>query len=145
MPTFALAPEQTETEKVILAEKHFTVTHNVAENWLYCKWKGERTAEKLIKGAEQLLECVKTTGCRKLINDSSELAQSVPDLVDWIAVNFAPRLQEAGIQYFAWIYNDQNKIKNFADSVLSKEKSDILVMVFDNLKTAEIWLGSVQK
>lgn len=141
----ALTSDRLSTEKVLLAESYITVTQNEAENWLYCKWQGNRTAENLVKGAEQLLACIKATGTHKLINDSTELTTSVPDIEDWIAVNFAPRLQEAGIHYFAWIYNDENLIKNFADSVLRKEKSDILVMVFDNLKTAEIWMSSVQK
>ena len=33
--------------------------------------------------------------------------------------------------------------KELADALLQKEKSEILVMVFDNLKTAEIWLRSM--
>ena len=138
-PTVALKPD-----KFILKKDFVTVTNNEAENWLYVLWSGERTQETLLSGAELLLECVRTTGANKIINDSSDSKNAWPNLIDHFALHFAPRMQEAGVQYFAWIYDDKNVTKHSADAILQKETSDILVMVFDNVRNAEIWLRAVR-
>ena len=131
-------------DKLILDKSFVSIYYNATENWLYIQWKGDQTEETLLRGSEQMLECVKSTGSTKLINDSSNFTQTWPNLINWWAENYAPRLQEAGLEYFAWIYGDKNIIKPTADAILQKEKSDILVMVFDNLKTAETWLRSIR-
>ena len=137
-------PKTSQSEKVILKESYFSITHNQEDNWLYILWEGEQTEETLLRGSEHMLTCVKSTGSTKLINDSSNFTQTWPKLINWWADNYAPRLQAAGIEYLAWIYGDNNIIKPTADAILKKEKSDILVMVFDNLRTAETWLRSVR-
>ncbi len=137
-------PEFFLKEKTILEESYLSISYNEAENWLYVDWKKDQTQEQLLTGVEQLLDCVKQTGSTKIINDSSNLNTSWPHLIDWFAYEYAPRLQHAGIEHFAWIYNDGNIIKPTADAILQKEQSEIIVMVFDNLRTAEIWLRSIR-
>ena len=137
-------PKSHQIEKVVLQESYFSIIHNQEENWLFVQWKGDQTEETLLRGSEHMLTWVKKTGSTKLINDSSNFTQTWPNLINWWAENYAPRLQEAGLEYFAWIYGDKNIIKPTADAILQKEKSDILVMVFDNLKTAETWLRSIR-
>ena len=131
-------------EKVILKESFVSISHNETENWLYIFWEGERTSETLMQGAEILLKCVQETGCTKIINDSSAFSNAWPNLIDWFAIQYAPRLQAAGVQYFAWIYDDQNLTKLAADAILEKEKSDIIVMVFDKVNTAKTWLRAIR-
>ena len=131
-------------EKLILEKSFVSIYYNATENWLYIQWKGDQTEETLLRGSEHMLTCVKSTGSTKIINDSSNFTKTWPNLVNWWANVYSYRLQEAGIHFFAWIYGDQNIIKPTADAILQKEKSEILVMVFDNLKTAEIWLRSVR-
>lgn len=131
-------------EKVILKESYVSVTHNAEENWLYILWQGERTSQTLMQGAETLLHCIKETGTTKIINDSSASLNAWPNLIDWFAVQYAPRLQAAGIQYFAWIYDDKNVTKQAADAILKKERSDIIVMVFDKVQNAKTWLQAIR-
>ena len=83
-------------EKVILKESFVSISHNETENWLYIFWEGERTSETLMQGAEILLKCVQETGCTKIINDSSAFSNAWPNLIDWFAIQYAPRLQAAG-------------------------------------------------
>jgi|SRR5688572_7812350 len=137
-------PKSNQVEKVVFQESYFSIIHNQEDNWLYVSWQDNQTEETLLRGSEHMLTWVKSTGSTKLINDSSNFTQTWPNLINWWAENYAPRLQEAGLEYFAWIYGDKNVIKPTADAILQKEKSDILVMVFDNLKTAETWLRSVR-
>lgn len=137
-------PKSNQVEKVVFQESYFSIIHNQEDNWLYVSWQDNQTEETLLRGSEHMLKWVKSTGSTKLINDSSNFTQTWPNLINWWAENYAPRLQEAGLEYFAWIYGDKNVIKPTADAILQKEKSDILVMVFDNLKTAETWLRSVR-
>lgn len=140
-----LASQTFHSERSLIDESYISISYNTAENWLYVLWKGDRTKENLLRGSEQLLNSVVSTGTNKIINDSSNLTKPLPDVVDWFAHVYAPQLEKTGIEYFAWIYDDQNVIKPTADSILQKEKSDIIVMVFDKVQTAETWLRSVKK
>jgi hypothetical protein len=138
-----LTPNLARIEKTLLQKSYLIISHNITDNWLYVKWKGERSKENMMEGAEFMLQFVEETGCHKIINDSTEYTQAWPNIIGWVADEFVPRLEKAGIQYFAWIYDDKNLAKVPADAILKREKSDIMVMVFDNVPTAETWLRSI--
>jgi hypothetical protein len=90
-----------------------------------------------------VLQAIKDTHNHKLINDNTHLAGMKANAVEWLALEFAPRLEAAGLQYMSWIYKTDSISESSADSVLGLSKTDILVIVFDNIGMAEKWLRTV--
>jgi hypothetical protein len=132
-----------EQDILLFQESYISIYYNKVEKWLYVQWHGERTNETVMNGAEQMIRLAQETKAHKLINDSTDFTNQWPNLIEWVADNVAPRLEEAGVQFLAWIYNDQNPTKIAADEILKREQSEIIVMVFDNLQTAETWMRSI--
>lgn len=134
----------TSEQDILLFEASYvSIYYNNVEKWLYVHWQGERTVETLMNGAEQMIRLAKETKAHKLINDSTDFTNQLPNIIDWVADNVAPRLEAAGVQFLAWIYNDQNPTKIAADEILKREQSEIIIMVFDNLQTAQTWMRSI--
>lgn len=132
-----------EQDTLLFKESYVSIYYNKVEKWLYVHWQGERSAENLMYGAEQMIRLAIENKCHKVINDSSEVTNQLPNTINWLADNYAPRLEAAGVQFLAWIYNDKSPAKLAADAVLKREQSDIIVMVFDNRQTAETWMRSI--
>jgi hypothetical protein len=132
-----------EQDTLLFQEPYVSIYYNKVEKWLYVYWQGERTIETLKNGAEQMIRLAKETKAHKIINDSTDFTNPLPNVTEWVADSVAPRLEAAGVQFLAWIYNDQNPTKLVADEILKREQSDIIIMVFDNLQTAETWMRSI--
>lgn len=116
---------------------------NQADQWIYADWKGYQTTETIMQGSEQMLHFIQETGVHKLINDNTHLTGMKANAVEWLALNLAPRLQEAGLQYLSWIYKTNSYSEASADLVLSISSTDIIVIVFDHVAMAEKWLRSI--
>lgn len=145
MTNSKLKLKTSEQDILLFQESYVSIYFNKVEKWLYVHWQGERTVETLMNGAEQMIRLAKETNSHKIINDSTDFTNQLPNVIDWVADSVAPRLEAAGVHFLAWIYNDQNPTKIAADEILKREKSDIIVMVFDNLQTAETWMRSLPK
>ena len=127
----------------LFREDFLTLYLNKSDNWIYADWTGFQTNETIKNGSEHLLQAILDSGVHKLINDNTHLTGMKANAVEWLALNFAPRLQTAGLQYLSWIYKTNSFSEASADLVLSTSKTDIIVIVFDNVAMAEKWLRSV--
>ncbi len=132
------------TNNNLLYQKDFLrIYYNTINHWVYADWVGYQTTETIKTGAELLLKAVAETQSYKLINDNTNLTGMKANAVEWLSKDFSPRLYKAGLQYLAWIYKTRSLSEPSADDVIAQSKSDIIVIVFDNVATAETWLKSV--
>jgi hypothetical protein len=131
------------TYKELFKEEFLTLYLNKTDNWIYADWTGFQTTETIKNGSEHLLQAVLDSGVHKLINDNTHLTGMRANAVEWLALNLAPRLQTAGLQYISWIYKTNSLSEASADLVLSISQTDIIVIVFDHVTMAEKWLRSV--
>ena len=141
-----LAPDYTPSPALhqrLFQTDYLSLYLNHADQWIYADWTGYQTTATIMEGSEQMLQSILETGVHKLINDNTHLTGMKANAVEWLALNLAPRLQEAGLQYLSWIYKTKSFSEASADLVLSLSKTDIIVIVFDHAAMAEKWLRSV--
>lgn len=131
-------------QKLLFQEDFVTIYHNVPEGWIYADWTGFQTNHTIKTGAELLLQAIEETQVYKLINDNTHMTGIRANAIEWLAMDLAPRLQNAGLQYVGWIYKTNSFTEASADNVLGLSQTDIIVIVFDNVSTAEKWLRSVR-
>ncbi|KAA9326057.1 hypothetical protein [Adhaeribacter soli] len=99
--------------------------------------------ESFQDGSARILHFLQQTGVHKMILDSSTYQGET--LAEIIAggTEFARKLADAGLEYMAWIYGDKSLAQSTADEILAREKTDVVVLNFDNVRLAEIWLRSL--
>ena len=140
-PTIAPSPIN---HRLLFKEDFISIYHNVPDAWIYADWTGFQTTHTIKAGAELLLKAFEETQVYKLINDNTHLTGMRANTIEWIAMDLAPRLQKAGLQYVGWIYKTNSFAEASIDNVLGLSQTEIIVIVFDNVNMAEKWLRSVR-
>ena len=137
-------PPSLATQSLLYKKDYLAIYHNSKDAWIYADWMGHQTNHTIKEGSEKILELVQGKRIHKLINDNTHLTGIRANAIEWLALDLAPRLQKAGLQYIGWIYKTNSLGEVSADHVLSLSQTDIIVIVFDNVLTAEKWLRSVR-
>jgi hypothetical protein len=132
-----------QTHTLLFSNTHISIFHNKDHNWLYCRWEGERTLESFVNGSEHILYYLQDTRVHKMILDSSTYQGETLDEIIAGGTEFARQLADAGLEYLAWIFGENSLAQSTADEILAREKTEVVVLNFDNLRLAEIWLRSL--
>jgi hypothetical protein len=140
--TIFYQPNAIENE-LLIKEDFIQIYYNFVYRWLFVRWEGQRSTENIQKGASLILKFMEKTKSKKMIIDSTCFQQEAPEAAEWIINKFVPQLEAAGMEYVAWIFGEDSEAFPFADKILTKETSDIIVLNFDTIRLAEVWLKSV--
>ena len=132
-----------QTYTLLFSNTHISIFHNKDHNWLYCRWEGKRSLVGFEDGSARILHFLKETGVHKMILDSSTYQGETLDEIIAGGTEFARQLADAGLEYMAWIYGDNSLARSTADEILAREKTEVVVLNFDNVRLAEIWLKSL--
>ena len=127
----------------LVREDFISIYYNFVNKWLFVRWEGKRSNENIKKGADLILEYLTRTGGKKMILDSTNFQDEPPEAVEWIIKEFVPQLVDVGLEYLAWIYGENSAAFPFAEKILSRENTDIIILNFDTVRLAEVWLKSV--
>lgn len=127
----------------LFADNIISIFYNQDAAWLYSRWEGERSLQNLVSGGNQILHYLKETGSNKMILDSTNFLGKTEEVIINEGTEFARRLSEAGLEYMAWIFGDTSLIQTTADQILTRETTEVIVLNFDNIRLAEIWLRSL--
>ena len=128
--------------ELLLEERFLTVYYDRANHWLIANWTNHQTEETVMYGCERMLTYLKEYQCQKILNDNTEVTSNWSDASNWVATNWLPRMAEAGLRYFAWVYSKNQESNQAADKTLAQANTSIAI-TFDDRSTAEHWLRSV--
>ncbi|RPD44542.1 STAS/SEC14 domain-containing protein [Hymenobacter sediminis] len=79
----------------------FTLYHNPRHEWLHIEWRGIHTQQSVEEYCGMMLEAVRTTKSRKMLNDASEILDGWANVSQWLGEKFLPQLAMAGIESMA--------------------------------------------
>ena len=128
--------------ELLLEERFISIYYDKDNCWIYANWNGDQTKESVIYGCERMLTFLKEYNCQKILNDNTEVTSNWSDAAEWVANEWFPRMSDAGLRYFAWVYATNSASKQATDKTLAQAKSSIAI-TFDDKATAETWLRSV--
>ena len=112
-----------------------------AENgWLYVDWKGYQTEHSIMTGCEKILEALKAYHCSKVLNDNTNVVGIWTPASAWVGSNWLPRLKEAGLKYFAWVYSPSAMSRVSTDEAMKNTDVPDIVQTFEDAEAARRWL-----
>ncbi len=98
-------------EELLFSDKNIQIYYLDQDQWLYVNWVGFQTVRSVMDGCEQMLTLLKEKDCAKVLNDNTYVEGIWSGAARWGADSWFPRMREAGLEWFAWVY---------AQSVLSQ-------------------------
>jgi len=130
------------TLRELYSDAHIRIYYDYVNDWIYANWTGEQNLETVQAGAMTMLRMMKEQGSTKVLNDNRKVTSMWSDAAEWGGKTWFPAMQEAVLQYFAWIYSPNIYSRLSTDETL-KHTSRPIVATFDSIDTAANWLRNV--
>ncbi len=133
-------------QNYIYEEEHLTVSYDEDNGWLYNNWIGFQSDVLIKKGGEAILNALKSKKCSRVLNDNREVTGAWPGSVEWASKEWTPKMIEAGLEYFAWIYPEKMISQMSATRMVKQTKDEEMekFQFFSNLEEAMNWLKKVE-
>lgn len=119
-----------------------TISIDQDNHLLYTNWIGYQTEGTVMAGCEKMLEALQQFGLSKVLNDNSQLLGIWTPAAHWVGVNWFPRMEAAGLKYFAWIYSPSRLSQVSTNESISNTPLPHLIQTFYNFEEAKSWLQS---
>lgn len=126
-------------EHLVFAENNIQFYYNQQEEWLYVKWVGFQTTASVMAGCEKLLTFLKDYKCTKVLNDNLLVDGIWSGAARWGAESWFPRMREAGLEWFAWVYSPSKLSQLSVNKTLSLMEPNY-IETFYELEEARNWL-----
>jgi hypothetical protein len=130
-----------ESSKYFFYEDYITVEHNEQSRWVCVDWKGYQTEGSVMTGCEKILEACKFFSCYKVLNDNTNIVGIWTPAAAWVGNNWFPRMKEAGVKSFAWVYSPSNMSRVSTDEAIKYTNAAEFIQTFENIEAAKRWLN----
>ena len=113
----------------------------IKENkWIEASWKGFQNMESVQRGCLVMLDLLKKNDCAKVLNDNTNILGNRAEAAKWGGNIWFPQMQNAGLQYFAWVYSPDAFSKLAAEKSVDIMTGSVTSRFFNNITDAEEWL-----
>jgi len=146
---FLLPLDNKQDDKVDTDEKTFyhdasiSIVYNAEDKCLEADWKGFQNFDSVKKGCLIMLDLLKKNNCAKVLNDNTNVLGNWSEAADWGGTVWFPEIQEAGLQFFAWIYSPSTFSKLSAHKSLDVMVGNITTQFFTEVEDAKKWLKKI--
>ncbi|MDX5346206.1 MAG: hypothetical protein LPJ89_10690 [Hymenobacteraceae bacterium] len=130
------------SEKILVLDSYITIKYDNVGDWLYADWHGDQTEQSVMDGCEMMLHYLKQERCCKVLNDNTNVTSIWLDASKWVGEDWFPRMNDAGLKYFAWVYSPNVYSRLSTDESL-KYGGKSVAITFESIETARQWLKSV--
>ncbi|MBX0289309.1 STAS/SEC14 domain-containing protein [Hymenobacter sp. HSC-4F20] len=126
---------------VLLDSPSFTLYHDQENEWLHLEWRGPHTQQSVEHYCGALLQAVRDTKCRKILDDASEILDGWGELAQWLGRSFLPLLAQEGVTQLA-ILNAMDWPARLClqAMLLHTEQPSVRLFDFDEMPAAQAWL-----
>jgi len=111
------------------------------------RWEEFVTGEPYREGCLELIDCMVDHGGNKMLADTSNQETINEEDQQWSLEEWAPKADEAGLEYFAIVYPESVVGEMAVDQVLDQindDEDDITRNIFDDLEEAREWLAEAE-
>ncbi|WP_240773405.1 hypothetical protein [Pontibacter sp. SGAir0037] len=129
--------------EILFRDTYIAIEYNAADHWIYVNWRGYVNYDTVTAGCEKILDFVKEYKCSRVLNDNTNVEGIWSGASKFVGQDWFPRMREAGLEYFAWVYSPSTLSRLSTDKSLRSASDTSFVKTFDNVDTAEDWLRSV--
>ncbi|MBT1706000.1 hypothetical protein KK060_22100 [Fulvivirgaceae bacterium PWU20] len=123
--------------KAYFSEDFVSIEYDFANHYLYVNWKGYQTEGSVKQGCEKMLEALLHYKCQNILNDNTNVLGIWTPAAQWVGENWLPRMVEAGLKYFAWVYSPSMLSQISTNEALKHTPPINIVKTFYDLESAK--------
>ena len=131
--------ERKKKQRYFFHEEFITIEYD-SNNWLYVDWIGYQTEKSVMEGCEKMLDALIQFKVEKVLNDNTRVIGIWTPAAEWVGSNWLPRMEKAGLNYFAWVYSPSRLSQISTDESIKKTPLPQLIKTFDTVSNAKEWL-----
>ncbi|UOG76462.1 hypothetical protein MTX78_07640 [Hymenobacter tibetensis] len=128
---------------ILLEKPNVSISFDNANRWLYLDWHGDLTLSSVQECCVAVAQCFLSQNCTRILNDNSNVTSITSDVGAWLATEYFPHMQMAGVEYMAWVYSAGVDIQCCTDVALYNISSPV-VALFSDIASAYSWLCAVK-
>lgn len=126
-------------QHLLYASENIDIFHEDVDGWLYADWKGYQSIDMVKSGCEEMLRQLQQLGISKVLNDNTHVTGIWVGAASWVANNWFPRMQHAGMSHFAWVQSPSQLSRLSATTTVEYAIPGTAVL-FDSVLAATAWL-----
>lgn len=126
--------------KVLLEETSITISCDEENHWLVADWKGYQTVESIRFGCEEILKFLIQYKLTKVLNNNSLVTGIWSGASAWVGNEWFPRMIQAGLKKFAWVYSKSALSRLSTDESLKNLENKSATKTFFEISDAIEWL-----
>ncbi|MFB9865278.1 hypothetical protein EFA69_01420 [Rufibacter immobilis] len=130
------------SNSLIFKDTYITICFNPEEKYILGDWTGFQTKQSVQDGCERILEAMVQHECHKILNDNTNVEGIWSSAAEWVGSDWFPRLRQAGMTSFAWVYSPSMFSRLSTDKSLRFTYDTTGIEVFDSIAEALQWLAS---
>lgn len=125
----------------LFRESFIDISFDPEASLLHVNWNGYQSVDSIRQGSEKMLELMQKHDAYIVLNDNTHVLGIWRDAADWLAHDWFPRMKQAGLKRYAWIYSPSRFSQVSTDATLSLMNSDDFgVKTFYDKAEALAWL-----
>lgn len=127
----------------LFAENFIEISFDPQTEILYANWKGYQSVASIRVGCEAMLKFLSEKKLRKVLNDNTNVLGIWRSAAEWIAADWFPRMKNAGMQAFAWVYSSSRLSQISTDDTMAILDADKYgIRLFHEKSEAQTWLAT---
>jgi hypothetical protein len=128
---------------LLVENPSLSISYDWSNQWLYLDWCGDLTLQLVQQSCLLIAECFFTQRCTRILNDNTNVTSITSDVGIWLATEFLPNIEAAGVEYMAWVHSSNIDTQACTDVALFDLTTPV-VALFNDVASAYSWLRSVK-
>lgn len=127
-------------EENIYKDKWITIKYTDGDKWIDCQWHGYQNVYSIKRACLRLLAMAVRFKISKILADNTYVEGTWTDATDWVAKEFYPMMDEAGIRQLAWVHSKSAFSQLAAEKTVDLSVGLIITRFFDSVDDGLSWL-----
>jgi CheY-like chemotaxis protein len=125
----------------LYSDSYLAISYDKETLLLHANWKGYQSVESIQQGCERILESMVRYNAYWVLNDHTHVLGIWRFAAAWLANDWFPRMKQAGLRRFSWIYSPAKLSQVSTDATLALMNADAFgVKAFYDAAEALAWL-----
>ena len=118
-----------------------TLSYNSVHSRIDADWTGFQNMESVHRSCQRMLSMMVKNNVYKILNNNIHVLGNWSEAIDWVAQEWFPAMQKAGLRYFAWVNSPSIFSQLSARKSVNILPDEITIQFFADVITAEAWIN----
>ncbi|MBC3541902.1 hypothetical protein ACFSC6_09360 [Rufibacter sediminis] len=129
------------SNEIIYQDTYISILYQAEQQYIHADWTGFQTKQSVQEGCERILDAMGEFDCYKVLNDNTHVEGIWSSAAEWVGSDWFPRMRQAGMVAFAWVYSPSMFSRLSTDKSLRFTYDTTGIEVFDGVEEAQQWLA----